>query len=154
MCVPGIRHLAQDGLQDIQPLQGCGPEALTDRSRRPVRYANQLPAQIERMIVGQTGEAALGARKIRELLVRKLAGEVRIPAKSTVHAVLDRLGLVSQTRKRNRANKDLGTHLCQATRPNDLCRLQRRVQARQRPLLLPADSHRPGLALPVGLRSA
>lgn len=28
-----------------------GLEALTDRSRRPVRYANQLPTQIETMIV-------------------------------------------------------------------------------------------------------
>jgi transposase len=28
-----------------------GLEALTDRSRRPVRYANQLPDQIERAIV-------------------------------------------------------------------------------------------------------
>jgi hypothetical protein len=26
-------------------------EALTDRSRRPVRYANQLPQQIESLIV-------------------------------------------------------------------------------------------------------
>ena len=52
--------------------------------------------------------------------MRKLAGEVRIPAKSTVHAVLDRHGLVSQARKRNRANKAVGTQLSQATRPNDL----------------------------------
>ncbi len=29
-----------------------GLEALTDRSRRPVRYANQLPRQIESLIVG------------------------------------------------------------------------------------------------------
>lgn len=28
-----------------------GLDALTDRSRRPVRYANQLPDQIERLIV-------------------------------------------------------------------------------------------------------
>ena len=28
-----------------------GLEALTDRSRRPVRYANQLPPQIERLII-------------------------------------------------------------------------------------------------------
>ena len=28
-----------------------GLEALADRSRRPVRYANQLPGQIERLIV-------------------------------------------------------------------------------------------------------
>jgi hypothetical protein len=35
-----------------------------------------------------------GARKIRDLLVRRLAGGARVPAKSTIHAVLDRHGLV------------------------------------------------------------
>lgn len=98
-----------------------GLEALCDRSRRPVRYANQLPAQIERLIVeSKRGKPHWGARKIRELLIRKLAGDVRIPAKSTVHAVLDRHGLVSQARKRNRANKAAGTPLSQAAAPNDL----------------------------------
>ena len=67
-----------------------GLEALSDRSRRPVRYANQLPAPVERLIVRFKQEKPhWGARKIRELLVRRLAGDVRIPAKSTVHAVLD-----------------------------------------------------------------
>lgn len=66
-----------------------GLEALCDRSRRPVRYANQLPDPIERMIVAaKKDKPHWGARKIRELLVRKLDGDVRIPAKSTVHAVL------------------------------------------------------------------
>jgi transposase InsO family protein len=98
-----------------------GLEALSDRSRRPVRYANQLPDQIERLIVeARRGKPHWGARKIRELLVRKLAGEVRIPARSTVHAVLDRHGLVSQARKRRRANKAEGTALSQAAQPNDL----------------------------------
>jgi transposase InsO family protein len=98
-----------------------GLEALTDRSRRPVRYANQLPWQIERLIVdSKRDKPHWGARKIRELLVRKLAGDVRIPAKSTVHAVLDRHGLVSQARKRNRANKAVGTPLSPAAAPNDL----------------------------------
>jgi transposase InsO family protein len=45
---------------------------------------------------------------------------VRIPAKSTVHAVLDRYGLVSHARKRNRANKAEGTLLSTAMAPNDL----------------------------------
>lgn len=98
-----------------------GLEALCDRSRRPVRYANQLPEEIERLIVETKREKPhWGARKIRELLVRKLAGDVRIPAKSTVHAVLDRHGLVSQARKRNPANKAVGTPLSQAAAPNDL----------------------------------
>ena len=29
----------------------CGSEALSDRSRRPVRYANQLPSQIESLVI-------------------------------------------------------------------------------------------------------
>jgi transposase len=47
-----------------------GLEALSDRSRRPVRYANQLPEQIEGLIVRLKAEKPhWGARKIRELLV-------------------------------------------------------------------------------------
>jgi transposase InsO family protein len=96
-----------------------GLEALTDRSRRPVRYANQLPAQIEGLIVNlKRGKPHWGARKIRELLVRRLAGDVRVPAKSTIHAVLDRHGLVKRMgRPRQRAT---GTPLSQGANPNDL----------------------------------
>ena len=72
-----------------------GGEALSDRSRRPVRYANQLPPQIESLIVRLKREKPhWGARKIRELLVRRLDQDLRIPAKSTIHAVLHRHGLV------------------------------------------------------------
>jgi hypothetical protein len=60
-----------------------GLEALTDRSRRPVRYANQLPEPIERMIVRlKKDKPHWGARKIRELLVKRLAGNVRIPPRA------------------------------------------------------------------------
>src|SRR6266542_6378769 len=65
-----------------------GLAALSDRSRRPVRYANQLPSQLETLIVRlKSDKPHWGARKIRELLVRRLAGDVRVPAKSTIHAV-------------------------------------------------------------------
>src|SRR5437899_1367857 len=75
-----------------------GLEALSDRSRRPVRYANQLPEQVESLIVRLKAEKPhWGARKIRELLVRRLDGDIRIPAKSTIHAVLDRHGLVKRS---------------------------------------------------------
>ena len=41
-----------------------GLEALSDRSRRPVRYANQLPPQVETLIVQlKTGKPHWGARK-------------------------------------------------------------------------------------------
>eukprot|EP01037_Dinobryon_pediforme_P027589 gene27589-30536_t len=96
-----------------------GPVALADRSRRPVRYANQLPAQVEQLIVKCKREKPhWGARKIRELLVRRLAGDVRIPAISTIHATLDRFGLVKQRgRPRHRAE---GTPLGAADAPNAL----------------------------------
>ena len=96
-----------------------GLEALTDRSRRPVRYANQLPLPVESLIVRLKGEKPhWGARKIRELLVRRLAGGVRIPARSTVHAVLDRHGLVKRGGgPRHRAR---GTPLSEGAAPNEL----------------------------------
>jgi transposase InsO family protein len=96
-----------------------GLEALTDRSRRPVRYANQLPSQIESLIVGlKRDKPHWGARKIRELLVRRLAGDVRVPARSTIHAVLDRHSLVKRIgRPRQHA---AGTPLSAGAAPNDL----------------------------------
>ena len=97
-----------------------GPLALCDRSRRPVRYANQLPEPVERLIVEtKKDKPHWGARKIRELLVRRLAGDIRIPATSTVHAVMDRHGLVKRRGKRRR-NKAQGTPLSAANHPNDL----------------------------------
>jgi transposase len=96
-----------------------GLEALNDRSRRPVRYANQLPQQLESLIVNlKRDKPHWGARKIRELLVRRLAGDVRVPAKSTIHAVLDRHGLVRRIGKR-RARAS-GTLLSEGAAPNDL----------------------------------
>ena len=75
-----------------------------------------MPAQIETLIVRLKAEKPhWGARKIRELLVRRLDGDVRVPAKSTIHAVLDRL--VRRSTPRHRAR---GTALSQGLAPNDL----------------------------------
>ncbi|MBV8524586.1 MAG: transposase [Acetobacteraceae bacterium] len=96
-----------------------GASAFTDRSRRPVRHANQLPPQIEALIVrSKNDKPHWGARKIRELLVRRLPGDLRVPACSTIHAVLDRHRLVS--RKGRRRNRAQGTPLSEGTHPNDL----------------------------------
>ena len=96
----------------------CGIDGLTDRSRRPYRQASQLPMQIEKLIVGLKKEYPhWGAPKIREKL-RRLYPDIHCPAISTVHAVLDRNGLVER-RKRTR-NKVSGTALAHVNQPNEL----------------------------------
>jgi transposase len=88
-----------------------GATAITERSSRPYRYANQLPPQLEAMIVGlKKDKPHWGARKLRELLLRR-----RCPKRPLV------------------------------------CRLQRRVQARQWQLLLSADPHRSRFTPPASL---
>ena len=96
----------------------CGLEGLTDRSRRPYRQANRLPFQVEKLIVRLKNEhPSWGAPKIREKL-RRLHSEITLPAISTVHAVLDRNGLVTRPRKpRYHAP---GTSLSKPTVANDL----------------------------------
>jgi transposase InsO family protein len=96
-----------------------GLEGLSDRTRRPFRYANQLPEPVEAAIVAAKKEKPhWGARKIRERLLRRLPHAIRVPAASTVHAVLDRHGLVKRAaRSRMRAE---GTPLSEGLHPNDL----------------------------------
>src|SRR5689334_9480159 len=80
-----------------------GTEAFTDRSRRPYRQANRLPAPIEATIVRLKREyPGWGAPKIREKLRPQITTAQR-PAISTVHAVLDRHGLVKRRRRRRPA---------------------------------------------------
>jgi leucine-zipper of insertion element IS481 len=49
------------GCKIFERYKDHGLEALSDRSRRPVRYANQLPARIESPIVGLKGDKPHGA---------------------------------------------------------------------------------------------
>ena len=106
------------GYKIFHRYKDCGLEGLSDRSRRPYRQANQLPFQIEKLIVQLKRERpSWGAPKIREKL-RRLHSDIQTPAISTVHAVLDRHGLVSRGRKRR--YKAQGTTLSKPLLPNDL----------------------------------
>ena len=107
------------GYKILDRYEQSGVEGLCDRTRRPFRYANQLPEQVEAAIVAARREKpSWGARKIRERLLRRLPHAVKVPACSTIHAVLDRHGLVSRpTRWRTRAQ---GTPLSEGRKPNDL----------------------------------
>jgi len=107
------------GYKIFSRYKDCGLEGLTDRSRRPYRQANRMPFQLEKLIVQFKKEhPSWGAPKIREKL-RRLHSEIQLPAISTVHAVLDRRGLVKR-RRRRRYYKAEGTELSAPRRPNEL----------------------------------
>jgi putative transposase len=60
------------GYKILTSYNKIGLEGLTDRSRRPYRHANQLPVQIETLIVCSKQERPhWGAPKIRERLARR-----------------------------------------------------------------------------------
>jgi putative transposase len=106
------------GYKIFERYKDCGVAAFTDRSRRPYRQANRLPPQVEAVIVRLKREyPGWGAPKIREKL-RRQSNAPHLPAISTVHAVLDRHGLVKRRRRRRpRAN---GTQLSRPTESNAL----------------------------------
>src|ERR1700739_1466627 len=63
------------GYKIFSRYKDCGVEGLTDRSRRPYRYAHQLPFQVENYILNVKREhASWSARKIREGLIRRVSG--------------------------------------------------------------------------------
>jgi putative transposase len=107
------------GYKIYERYQEIGVRGLTDRSRRPFRQANQLPMAVEKAIVRLKKDyPSWGAPKIRERLKQRWP-EMHCPAISTVHAVLDRSGLVKRRRRRIRPRLT-GTTLSQPLAPNVL----------------------------------
>jgi hypothetical protein len=70
------------GYKIFDHYEQCGPEGLCDRARRPFRYANQLPEQVEAAIVSAKREKPQwGARTIRERLLRRLPHAIKVPCR-------------------------------------------------------------------------
>lgn len=96
-----------------------GQEAFIEQKRTPYRYANKLPYQIEILILDLKKEYPhWGAPKIREKILRKHS-DIKVPAISTIHAVLDRHGLVKSELRKKRYKAE-GTPLIHVNNPNDL----------------------------------
>ena len=96
----------------------AGIKGLEDRARSPYRHPNNTPFQIEKSILRIKHEhLSWGAPKIREKLVKEFS-MIEPPAVSTIHAILDRHGLVS--RRKRRRHKAERTPLHDAQVPNAL----------------------------------
>jgi len=106
------------GYKIFNRYKDCGLDGLQDQNRRPYRQANRLPFQVERTILQIKREKpSWGAPKIRERLIRRFPG-IKTPAKSTVHAVLERHGMVTPRKKRR--YRAQGTELSDGKSPNEL----------------------------------
>lgn len=131
----------------------CGLDGLNDRSRRPYRHANRLPFQVERTILQLKRDyPSWGAPKIRDKIIQDYP-IIKPPAKSTVHAVLDRHGLVKR-RKKRRHPKAKGTALSESYSANGLWCADYKGQFAlgNHSILLPSDDYRLQLSISVGLR--
>lgn len=97
-----------------------GNEALIEQKRTPYRYANKLPLEVEALILETKKEFThWGAPKIREKIKRRFP-DIKLPAISTIHAVLDRNNLVeSKLRKRTHTSIQ-PMHLSNPLLPNEL----------------------------------
>ena len=95
-----------------------GLKGLKDRARGPCRHPNKLPFQLETAILKIKREhKSWGAPKIREKLIGAYP-VIRPPATSTIHAVLEKHGLVK--RGKRRYYKAQGTTFTDPHTPNAL----------------------------------
>lgn len=103
----------------INRYKEMGECALVEQKRTPHRYANKLPIPVEALILSLKREYKnWGAPKIREKIIKKYP-DVKTPAISTIHAVLDRHGLVKHRTGRRRYEAK-GTPLNHVRHPNEL----------------------------------
>lgn len=106
------------GYKIFNRYKDSGIRGLEDQARSPYRHPNKTPFQVEKAILQIKREhATWGAPKIRDKLV-KVFPVIQPPAPSTIHAILDRHGLVK--RRKRRRHRAKGTPLSVASSPNAL----------------------------------
>lgn len=96
-----------------------GTRGLYNKSSAPHKHPNQLPSEIEQLIIRLKKEKTKwGAPKIREL-IRNRYPDIKLPAISTIHCVLGKHGLINKNRKRNKYHA-VATYLSTPKEANDL----------------------------------
>lgn len=106
------------GYKLLDRFESEGASAFGDQSRAPKSHPNQTSTKMERAIVDLRNQhPTWGAPKIKTYLERRLTD---VPAKSTIHAILQRYEMVKVKRRRNPEMKAKGTHLSSPSNPNDL----------------------------------
>jgi transposase InsO family protein len=94
-------------------------KGLGDRSRRPRNSPGRTPSEIEALVIElRKAHTTWGPEKLLKVLSKRHP-ELRLPARSTVAAILKREGLVEKPRRR-RNHRHPGQPLVEVKGPNDL----------------------------------
>lgn len=94
-------------------------KGLRDRSRRPRNSPGRTPSEIETLVIElRKAHTTWGPEKLLKVLSKRRP-ELRLPARSTVAAILKREGLVEKPRRR-RSHRHPGQPLVEVKAPNDL----------------------------------
>lgn len=97
----------------------AGPAGLFDQSRAPVRTPHETPqAVVDAVLALKARYPTWGAKKLRAALPKHHPG-IRVPARSTIHSMLDRAGLVKRRKRRPRRGGATG-NLKAGESPNGL----------------------------------
>ena len=97
-----------------------GPSGLRDRRRAPLTHPNQTSPEIEAAVLRvRKAHPRWGSKKILVVLERE-APTLRLPARSTVEAIMNRAGVVRPRRRRGRPKVAKPAPAVDANAPNDV----------------------------------
>jgi putative transposase len=106
------------GYKILQRYEEEGPGGLRDRDSAPGRHPNRTPREVEGEILRvRKAHPTWGSKKILTVLASRISRS-RLPARSTVDAILSRHGLVEPRSKRRRCPARLAP-VAVAEQPND-----------------------------------
>ena len=108
----------QTGYEVAERSKRFGAEGLEPQSRAPKTIPHRMSAELAELVVAEKrAHPTWGPKKIKAALERD--GQIRLPAASSIGAVLKKAGLTESRRRRPRARGKL-TGLHDATAPNDV----------------------------------
>jgi transposase InsO family protein len=107
------------GYKILARFQAEGPEALRDRSRAPKTHPNRTPPELEAAILRLRRKyPTWGSKKLLAALERDVP-DIDWPARSTIDQILQRAGVVTPRKRRNRTKQPSSPPVLDAAAPND-----------------------------------
>jgi transposase InsO family protein len=107
------------GYKFLDRYKRFGPQGLHDETRKPITSPTRYSKELSELVLKLKREKPTwGSDKLLAQL-RRRHGQMKLPSRSTIYALLDRHGLVNKN-KRKRTHKGQGTLISETNKPNEL----------------------------------